>query len=98
MKTINHNGRAGRVFNVGHVPVSTYNGVIVIWDEDYDTRVLGFIDTLSPAVRSNLLTVHEHEGTIELLWAGSVPPNFVRGGMIEIADGDWWSIIESKVA
>ena len=52
---------------------SLYKGVLVQWDEDRDTRVLIFIDSLPEEVRNKLLVVQEHKAMLGLLWKWRVP-------------------------
>lgn len=43
---------------------STYKGVIVNFDEDYDLRVLSVIDNLTDFDRENLISIHEREASL----------------------------------
>ena len=78
--------------------ISTYHEVIVVWDEDYDTRVLLFIDDLPYYIKKELFAVHEREGHLILVWKDKIPNRYfgdkidVRNG-IEKEDGeDTWTI------
>jgi len=75
---------------------SIYRGVVVRWDEDYDARVLDFIDRLSLEDRKNLVAVQEHEESIAFRWEDHVPIELDEGKNILI-DGDVWTVIESIV-
>ncbi len=72
---------------------SFYRGALVVWDEDFDTRVLDFLDELPDDVRLHLFAVSEHEGTLGLAWKSTPPRGFHR---IESHDvcGDVWSLGE----
>jgi len=68
--------------------------VLVEWDPDQDTRVLTWLDSLDGKVLSQLLAVHEHKGTLSLLWNGPVPAGLNESDGVE-EHGDWWSIVHS---
>lgn len=74
--------------------LSLYKGVLVVWDEDRDTRVLKFIDGLTPEDREQILVVQEHEGSIQFLCDRYLP--YSCEGSVEV-DGDNWSVDETKV-
>lgn len=74
---------------------SLYRGVIVCWDEDYDTRILDFIDDLDEFNSRGLIAVQEHEGSIAFRWNGRIPSRLRQGNCITVRDGDVWSIYES---
>ena len=75
---------------------SVYQGILIQWDEDHDTRILEFIDTLNDYERRNLAVVQEHEGTIAFLWNKQIPLQFVEGGTVNVV-GDSWRIVSSRV-
>jgi hypothetical protein len=87
------------VFDINDLPAgsdySLYKGVIVVWDDDSDSRVLDLLDKMSDEVRSGLLAVHEHEGSVSFRWFGYIPSDYQEGKGVEPGDGDWWSIYES---
>ena len=70
---------------------SVYKGVLVVWDEDYDSRILDFIDELHQYIREKLISVSEHEGSIYFLWAESVPDEFSEGVNV-VVRGDHWGV------
>jgi hypothetical protein len=77
---------------------SLYRGVLVVWDEDHDTRVLTFIDSLAEENRKQLLVVQEHEGSIAFIWDRYCPKSCE--GAIAIYDDegfDEWSVEGSLV-
>lgn len=53
--------------------LTLYRGVWVAWDEDYDTRVMNFIDSLPEWERARLILVHEREGVIDTVWTANCP-------------------------
>lgn len=77
---------------------SIYKGVLVIWDEDRDDRILRFIrKNVSSVERFFLLMAHEHEGGLDLLWSEDCPTSFMRNVNSEV-DGDHWEILSSGTA
>lgn len=76
---------------------SVYKGVVVRWDEDYDTRIIDFIDDMDPDDVTDLFSVQEHKGSISFRWKNSVPPQFAEGQSVDSRDGDTWSVYESTV-
>src|SRR5262245_6644548 len=71
------------------VGVSAYRGVIVCFDEDYDTRVVELLDGMTDRERAELVAVFENEGCVNLYWRCEVPERF-RVAMIGIAN-DYWT-------
>ena len=75
---------------------SVYQGVLVIWDMDYDQRVLKWIDSLPPDIRASLYCVAERKGLLDLRWRGSViPEGFSEYGTQIDAPDDVWLIYAS---
>ena len=72
---------------------SIHKGVLVIWDEDTDTRVLEFVDNMAKK-RLPLAAVQEREGMLSLLWSGPIPAGFEEGKSVEMT-GDLWDIAAS---
>lgn len=77
--------------------LSVYRNVLVVWDEDLDTRVLGWIDDQPPEVLDNLILVSEHEGGVCLLWKSCIPHGYEQNETTYGPDGDAWTIHESVV-
>jgi hypothetical protein len=76
---------------------SIYQNVLVTWDEDYDQRVLLWIDSLKPSVRRRLYAASEAKGALCLLWRGGPIPVSLRADeSLDTAD-DVWFIRESKI-
>lgn len=48
--------------------ISIHHGIIVVWDEDYDTRVLRLIEEQFPVGSLRPLAVAERKGSLALLW------------------------------
>lgn len=79
-----------------HKEISIHRGVVVVWDEDHDSRILDWIDDQPPVVISELIAVQEHEGSICMAWASDPPIGYREGdGGFNVRDGDSWSIYES---
>jgi len=76
---------------------SYYKGVLVLWDEDHDQRIISWIESLQLPIRNQLLCCHEHEGTIGLAWRRNKIPAKYKAGKSVLVEGDCWTIIESIV-
>ena len=76
-----------------------YRGVIVRWDEDYDTRILDFIDDMKEFESEGLVAVHESKGNISFLWSNvtDIPP-IAEATTVETRNGDVWNVLESRIA
>ena len=81
-------------FNCGY---SVYRGVIVVWDDDHDERILYFLDCQSAEVLDQLLVVGEHEGGVSFLWERMVPVGYENGSEL-LAIDDMWHVQSSTVA
>ena len=55
--------------------VSTYRGVLILWDEDFDPRVQGIIDQLSVCQRRHLIAIREHQAVLDFI-VPEVYPDF----------------------
>jgi len=60
--------------------ITVYKDVIILWDEDYDTRVMGMIDVHFPAGSVKPIAIHESKGSVNILW-----PN----------EAGWWSVCDN---
>jgi hypothetical protein len=47
--------------------VSTYRGVLILWDEDFDPRVQIVIDQLTDPQRRHLIAIREHQGVLDFI-------------------------------
>ena len=78
---------SNRKESVREIPVlgggqwSRYKGIIVVWDEDYDDRVIDLIDSLPIPTQDNLLVISESRGNIK---NGVVP----KGRRVQGRSGD----------
>ena len=70
-----------------HWGISTHRGVLVVWDEDHDTRVLQAID--ETFMDAPPLAVGEHKGTLLVLWASEeVASRCAQKDLM--VDADYW--------
>lgn len=84
-------------FPVGeHNQITLYRGVLVVFDEDVDTRVLTWLDEQPCEVVDTLFMVQEHEGSLTLLWKKAMPAHLKEGDSVDV-DGDVWSVFVSKL-
>ena len=60
-----------------------YNGVLVLLDEDYDSRIYNFIDSLGIESKS-LCAAMENEGSLFLLWHDKIPDDYIKGKEIKV--------------
>lgn len=75
---------------------SIYRGVLVLWDDDYDARVLNFIDNNEMLI-PGMLCVSECKAYLTVLWLGKMPkfPKEMTGinktfpNMVEVAWDSW---------
>lgn len=75
---------------------SVYRDIVVLWDDDFDTRVLDWIDSLTDETRQKLAAAQENEGNLYLLWHSEVPFEYRVNGEVEAPKGDIWAIAKSS--
>lgn len=92
------------VFKAKDLPVvpdkdefSVYDGIVVAWDIDYDTRIISFIDSLSLNIKKELAICEEHEGALFLGWKTYIPEGYKEGQNEFNVEGDIWTVQESTV-
>ena len=75
---------------------SIYRGVLIVWDEDYDPRILGMIDDMPDQARKEVLAAYEHEGGLSLLWTDDdiAPSEYDPGELLDVRGSDVWAIHE----
>lgn len=76
---------------------NVYKNVFVLLDEDYDSRIYNFIDSLGIDAQS-LCAVMENEGRLFLLWYDLIPENYVEGKEVNVYFDnllDVWNIEKS---
>lgn len=62
----------------------------MVWDEDYDTRIITVINERFKAPHESPLAVCEHEGSLSILWDSEfTDPSLLRDDYV--GDGDQWS-------
>lgn len=69
--------------------ISAHAGVVILWDEDRDERVIELVDSLTDAERGELVAVHECEGCVTMFWRGWIPRRFHVCEVL--VAGDVWS-------
>ena len=74
-----------------------HRGVLVIWDEVRDHRILEWINSLPAPVRLQLRLAHEHDGILYLAWENQPPPGYgphEDGGVVRINGefNDHWTL------
>lgn len=95
---ISHYKKSFRNTTVFNNPCSLYNGVLVIWDEDFDDRIFDLIDSMQELDREMLLACSERKGMLELIWKRNtlIPSELAEGLSIDVA-GDTWVVLSSIV-
>ena len=68
---------------------SIYRGVMIVWDEDEDTRIIEWVNSLDDIDREWLLVAHEHEGNIQTIWSQRPYPHHFEGNSYEVACDVW---------
>lgn len=76
---------------------SIHNGVMVIWDEDTDKRILSFIDMHERYIHPWLLVARERKGCLDFIWSTYIPPAFASG-LSPYVVGDSWTVDVSITA
>lgn len=79
------------VYNIqAEYGISCHEGIIIKWDEDYDIRIIEFINGLSNETKKCIFAVSEHEGVLYIMWkAGCIDSSL--GSDVYVC-GDVWSI------
>jgi len=67
---------------------SLYRGVLVVWDDDYDVRVLDVLDRMPVNVLEQLLAVYERKASISFLWDKAVPHGYTEYDPVDLEPGD----------
>ena len=67
---------------------SLYRGVLVVWDDGHDGRVLDVLDKMPVGVLEQLLAVHERKASISFLWDRLVPMGYGEYDPVDIEPGD----------
>ena len=75
--------------------ISCHRGIIVFFDEDFDTRVIDVIDELPSYIIDKIFAISEHEGGLVVYVKEEALDELEDG--IECWDGDWWNV-EQRVA
>ena len=89
---ISHYKKSFRNTTVFNNPCSLYNGVLVIWDDDFDDRIFDFIDSMQELDREMLLACSERKGMLELIWKRDtfIPTFYNQGNYYDVATDTWY--------
>ncbi len=60
---------------------NVYKNVLVLLDEDYDSRIYNFIDSMGIDAKS-LCAVMENEGRLFLLWHDDIPEKYFENNEV----------------
>lgn len=72
---------------------SLYRGVLVDWDYDYDTRILGYLSKIGGSILERLYSAGERKGFLSLWWTGYEPlPDLASKANASIW-GDEWTVL-----
>lgn len=86
---------------------SVYHGTLIEWDEDFDNRILEFVDDVlynveggQDGVMSGLLCAFERKGTVALMWEHRIPSGYREQDQVSINRqyGDVWIVVSSRIA
>lgn len=73
-----------------------YRNNMIIWDEDYDSRIIAFADDLAEYHEIENWILYENQGTLRIFWSwtnsGVRPEGIFDKGMVELSDGDTWMV------
>lgn len=79
------------------VSFSICRGVLIVWDEDYDSRIIDFVNSLSEDALAYIHCVGETKGSLSIgLCTGSIVKEVsamcrIESEGIEVC-GDWWVV------
>lgn len=71
---------------------SLYRGLLILWDEDHDGRLLAVVDWLLdhyPEATAGLLAITEHKGACVCWWWGQIG---FQGTAVPTPDADTWTV------
>jgi len=75
---------------------SIYKNTCVVWDDDFDHRVLDLIDHMPDLVQEELVAIYERKGELNLLWLNNVPSGYEEDVTLDVpSDIDFWDISKS---
>lgn len=80
--------------------ISIYRGIIVIWDEDHDARILRFVDNLTNDELKYVIAVHERKGSLSIVYREHLVPNrrgtprLFSGKYEFLVDEDCWPMMD----
>lgn len=68
--------------------VSAHGGVLVLWDKDYDERIIELIDSLTADERRELVAINETKGGVTFFWRTYIPRR-LQVADVRIAHDTW---------
>ncbi len=70
---------------------TNHNGVLILWDEYYDTDIFKIIDDMCDISRECLLVAHIDHSFVNFLWKSFIPHEYEQGESFRIPDS-WFSV------
>jgi len=66
-----------------------YRNIIVIWDKDYDTRLLACSNSLSSSIHFNVYCIFQNKGEIRILFKDNIPSKYTVDQYISVQKDSW---------
>jgi hypothetical protein len=77
---------------------STYKGVMIYWDENYDHRILDVLDSMEQNHRYHLIACAHYEEALYFMWNYNyTPPDYLQGSKIPVRGGAWEVIVSRAI-
>lgn len=70
--------------------ISAWGGVLVLFDDDHDERVVELLGELTEGERAELVAVHECKGCVTMFWRSWIPRRFQVCELL--VAGDVWAL------
>lgn len=72
---------------------SVHRDIVILWDKDYDNRIIKFIDNLSERSRRCLVLCQESEGHLTIIIDETIPPasidRYAYEGGVDVEEDTW---------
>jgi hypothetical protein len=69
--------------------ITIHMGIIIVWDEDYDPRVLSLIEEQFPYGEIRPKAISEKEGMVSMLWENESDIKFFAGKTYSVCGDSW---------